>query len=346
MHLLPHLRLLCTSALALTLFAAGCSQSGDGDGAKAAQIPAADVVAVTRGSMQRTLSLAGQFQPYQVVEVHAKVSGYIRRINVDIGDKVHTGEVLATLEVPELSAQLKGTISEVARSKDEITRAQNEVTRAESNHSALHANYTRLRDAAKTQPGLIAEQELDDAHARDLAAEAQVDSAKSALSAAQQQAGVAGADQERVGALASYTTVTSPLSGVITWRYADTGALIQAGTSSDTQSLPLVKLSQSDLLRLRVPVPESDVEYIRMGSPVTVQVDALHRSFVGKVVRYTRSVSLDTRTMETEIDVPNANLSIDPGMYANVVLQLVRKDNVLMLPDGAVVVSRGVTWVL
>lgn len=195
-------------------------------------MPAATVAAVTRGNITHTLNLAGQFQPYQVIDVHAKVSGYIRHIYVDIGDKVHQGQVLAMLEVPELSAQLKGTVSALARSQDEITRAQHDVARAQSEHSALHADYTRLQQAAAAQPGLIAQQELDDAQSRDLASEAQVDAAKAALAAAKQQSGVAGADNERVAALEDYTRVTAPLDGVIIWRYADTGALIQAGTSS------------------------------------------------------------------------------------------------------------------
>src|SRR5450631_1534987 len=149
----------------------------------AAEIPSASVAAVKQGSIVHTLNLAGQFQPYQVIDVHAKVSGYIRHIYVDIGDKVLQGQVLAVLEVPELRAQLKGTVAEVASRKDEIAREHQEVLRAESEHSALHADYTRLKQAAATQPGLIAEQELDNAQSKDLASEAQVDAAKSALSA-------------------------------------------------------------------------------------------------------------------------------------------------------------------
>jgi RND family efflux transporter MFP subunit len=303
----------------------------------AAETPSAAVVRVTRGNIAHTLSLAGQFQPYQVVDVHAKVSGYIKHIYVDIGDKVHAGETLAVLEVPELDAQLKGTVSEFARTKDEITRAQHEVARAESEHSAVHADYLRLKQAAAVQPGLIAEQELDDAQSKDLSTAAQIDAAKAALSAARQGADVADANRERVQDLNDYTHVTAPLNGIITWRYADTGALIQAGTSSDVQSLPVVKLSQSDLLRLRVPVPEDAVRYVHEGQNMQVRVDAVNRSFTGMVVRFTRNVSLDTRTMETEIDVPNNDLSLTPGMYANTQLQLDHRENVLTIPVQAVV---------
>jgi RND family efflux transporter MFP subunit len=282
------------------------------------------------------LSLAGQFQPYQAIDVHAKVSGYVRHIYVDIGDRVHAGETLAVLEVPELSAQYRGSQSEQQRSKEQINIAQHEISRAEADHAALQANYNRLLQASKAQPGLIAEQELDDARAKADASQAQVDTARSTLSAARQQSDVAQADMERYGALEAYTTITAPLSGVVIWRYADTGALIQAGTSSDSQSLPLVKLSQSDLLRLRLPVPEDAVGYIHDGDAVQIRVDALHRSLTGRIVRFTRNVSLDTRTMETEIDVPNKDLSLIPGMYANAYVQLAHRENVLTVPLLAV----------
>jgi RND family efflux transporter MFP subunit len=321
------------------------AQDRDSD-PKAAEIPSAVVAIAKRGALSNTLTLAGQFQPYQEVEVHAKVSGYVRHIYVDIGDRVRAGQTLAVLEIPELDAQLKGTQAEVLHSKDEVVRAENEVIRAESDHSALHAAHARLEQASAARAGLIAEQELDDSRSKDLAAEAQVDAAKAGLSASKQQTAVADADRMRVSALAAYAKVTAPLSGVITWRYADTGALIQAGTTSNTQSMPVVKLAQSDILRLRLPVPESAVPSVHIGSPVQVQVKAIGRSFAGKVVRFTRSVSLDTSTMETEIDVENADLSLTPGMYADTTLELDHKANALALPVQAVMQDANQHYVL
>jgi RND family efflux transporter MFP subunit len=302
----------------------------------ATQPTAAAVCIVQRGNISHMLSLAGQFQPYQVIDVHAKVSGYVRRIYVDIGDRVRAGQTLAVLEVPELNAQYRGSQSEQQRSREQINIAQHEISRAQANHTALQANYDRLLQASKAQPGLIAEQELDDARAKADASQAQVDTARATLLAARQQSDVAQADVERYGALQSYTTITAPLSGVVIWRYADAGALIQAGTASDIQSLPLVKLSQSDLLRLRLPVPEDAVGYIHDGDTVQIRVDALHRSITGKIVRFTRNISLDTRTMETEVDVPNKDLSLIPGMYANTYVQLAHRENVLTIPLLAV----------
>ena len=299
--------------------------------------PSAQVATVQRGNIAQVLTLAGQFQPYQVVDVHPKVSGFIRHIYVDIGDRVHQGETLAVLEVPELQAQLAGTVSEVARSKDEIERAQHEMKAAESKYAALHSDYQRLLQTSQAQPGLVAQQELDDAQAKDLSGEADVDAAKAALDAAQKGMEVSRADNQRVSAIADYTNVVAPLDGVVIWRYADTGALIQSGIGSNNQDLPIVKVAQSGLMRLRLPIPENYVRYVHLGDQAQVRVDALGRSFTGDVVRFTRELNFETRTMETEVDVPNKDLSIDSGMYANVLMRLNHVDNVVTAPVSAVI---------
>jgi RND family efflux transporter MFP subunit len=316
-----------------------CDFKSQHSGANAAETPSAKVATVMRGDIAHTLSLAGQFQPYQVVDVHPKVTGFMAKINVDIGDRVRKGQTLAVLEVPELNAQLKGTVFEVQRAKDDLLRAQHEIKRAEAIHSALHADYERLLETSKAQPGLIAQQELDDAQSKDLSSESQVDAANAAAAGAEQHAEVAHTDNDRVQALENYTNVVSPLDGVIVWRYADTGALIQSGTNSNEQDIPIVRLSQSSLLRLRMPIPENDVQFVHIGDPMQVRVDAIGRSFTGKIVRFTRDVNFETRTMETEIDVENQDLSISPGMYANTEMQLARASNVTTIPVEALVLK-------
>jgi RND family efflux transporter MFP subunit len=305
--------------------------------APAEQPRAAAVVAVERGNLSSSLTIAGQFQPYQQVDLHAKVSGYIRWIKVDIGDRVHQGEVLATLEVPELQDQLQGAQADVRHSQSEITRAQSEVVSAESTYSALHADYTRLAEASKQRPGLIAEQELDDAQAKDHQAAAQIGVAKASLDAMQQQLGVSRASSHRFQTLSDYEQIVAPFSGVVTMRYADTGSLIQAGQDSNTQSLPVVQVAQSDLLRLRMPIPESDVPYIQIGGDVQVKVSSTGRTFTGHIIRFTRALDTNTRTMLTEVDVPNPDLILDPGMYAETTIQLQHKNDALILPVQAVI---------
>ncbi len=337
MHNLPFHFAAASAALCACLGVTACRSASPR--ANAATVPSARVAVAQRGDIAHVLTLAGQFQPYQVVDVHPKVSGYMKKINVDIGDIVRQGQTLAILEVPELSAQLQSTVFQLKQSQEEITRAQHEVKSAEALNYALHAESERLQQAAATRPGLIAQQELDDAQARDLNSQAQVDAAKATLAAAQQHAEAARADSQRVQALADYTTVTAPIAGVVIWRYADTGALIQGGTNSNDQALPIVRLSQSSLLRLRVPVPEDDVQYVHDGDSLEVRVDAVNRSFTGKIVRFTRDVNFETRTMETEVDVENKDLSITPGMYANTALQLGHVNGAITIPVEALVLN-------
>jgi RND family efflux transporter MFP subunit len=303
----------------------------------AEQPRAAAVVAVTRGNLASSLSVAGQFQPYQQVDLHAKVSGYIRWIKVDIGDRVRQGEVLAQLEVPELQNQVEGAQAEVRHSQSDITRAQSEVVSAESTYSAVHAEYSRLEEASKERPGLIAEQELDDARAKDQQTAAQVGVAKASLDAMQQQLGVSSATRSRLETMSKYEQIIAPFTGVVTKRYADTGSLIQAGQDNNTQTLPVVQVAESDLLRLRMPVPESDVPYIQVGGDVQVKVNATGRTFTGKIIRFSRALDTNTRTMLTEVDVPNRDLSLSPGMYAEATIQLLQKNDALILPAQAVV---------
>jgi RND family efflux transporter MFP subunit len=294
------------------------------------------VALVKRSPIVNSLTLSGAFRPYQEVDVHAKVAGYIRQIFVDVGDKVEQGQVLAILEVPELTAQILGAEATIQHSQDSIRRARSEIVRAESTHSAAHFAYTRLKQASEARQGLIAEQELDDALARDKEAEAQVDSAKAALAETQSQLSVSDASRKQLGAMEAYTRITAPFTGVITKRYADTGALIQAGTSSNTQAMPVVQLAEWSRLRLVVPVPESAVSQIHLGSVVQVRVGALNRSFQGNVARFADALEQQTRTMQTEIDVENGDGTLFDGMYAETDLTLNKKDGALTVPIQAV----------
>ena len=307
--------------------------------------PAA-VVLVERKPISNLLTLSGEFVPFQEVDVHAKIAGYIKKIYVDVGDHVKTGETLAVLEVPELSAQLQGADAAVRRAKDAIRQAQGDLNRAESLHAASHLDNTRLKQASTARPGLIAEQELDDAQAKDKEGEAQISADEAALSEAQSQLDVSVANQKQLGAMSDYTRIVAPFSGVVTKRYVDTGALAQAGTSSNTQALPVVSVAQTDLFRLTLPVPESAVPSIRLGTTVNVRVAALNRDFAGKVSRYADDLNEDTRTMHTEVDVPNRDGSIVPGMYANVTLTLSQKTGALVVPIQAITRNGAQTSVL
>ncbi len=297
--------------------------------------PVAVILAV-RKPLASSVTLSGEFRPFQEVDVHAKVAGYIRKIYVDVGDRVKTGQTLAILEVPELNAQLQGADAAVRRARDAIRRAKGDMDRGESLHAATHLDYNRLKQASEARPGLIAEQELDDAQAKDKEGEAQIASDEAALSEARNQLDISLAEQKRLSAMSDYTRITAPFAGIVTRRYVDTGALVQAGTNSNTQALPVVSVAETDLFRLTLPVPESAVPLIRLGSTVTVRVSALDRNFEGKVSRFADAVNQETRTMHTEVDVPNKDGSIVEGMYADVNLTLARKASVLAVPVQAV----------
>ncbi len=317
----------------LILSAAGCR---DNAAAKETQEPPiAPVTTIQRAHLENTFQVAGEFVPFQEVELHAKVAGYIRHISVDIGDRVKAGQVLATLDVPELMAQVQGADAGVRQSQEQISRAKSDVLRAQANYEAAHSQAERLQQASKARPGLIAQQEIDDALAKDRAASAQVDAAEAALSATQQQLGVSQAEHQHYSSLADYSRIVAPFSGVVTWRYADTGTLIQAGTSN-AGSAPVVKLAEVDILRLRLPVPESLAPYVRVGDPATLRVDAIGKTFTGKVTRTAGALDTATRSMQVEIDVPNSKGELTPGMYAQVTLNVAHAGESLVVPVQAV----------
>lgn len=294
------------------------------------------VVRVLRHSVGSTLTIAGEFKAFQDVDVHAKVAGYIRKIYVDVGDHVKTGQTLAVLEVPELQAQLGGAEAGLRAAQEQIRRAQGDVQRAKSAHAAAHSAYTRLKQAADSRAGLVAQQEVDDAEAKDLGSEGQLASAEAELSSAKQQMEVSEANQKQYAALSGYTQITAPFAGVITHRFADTGALVAAGTSSSAQAIAVVRLAQVSVLRLVLPIPESVAAQVHLGDVVNVRVQALDREIQGKVARFADSLDMQTRTMQTEIDVDNRDGRLMPGMYTETKLSLREKKNVLTVPLEAV----------
>jgi RND family efflux transporter MFP subunit len=278
------------------------------------KLPSVGVIRVTREDMFKEKTIPAEFRAYYEVELNAKVSGYVQTINVDFGDKVKSGQLLATIEVPELMDQLHNAIATEQA--------------AEADYTNAHLIYTRLGRVNKDHPNLVAQQDLDTAAAKDLSSAAAIAAAK--------------AEVERYVTLSNYTRITAPFDGVITWRSADPGSLIQAGTSS--QAIPLLRISDNYLLRLDVPVDVEDVKDVHEGDSVEVAVDSLGgKTFTGKISRFTRHVNLQTRTMITELEVENPNLEIVPGMYARVTLKFERHQNALAVPIQAVEGQKNLT---
>lgn len=299
-------------------------------------VPTVPVATVRFASLQDDLVLTAEFHPYQDVDVMAKVAGYVKAINVDIGDHVRQNAILATLEVPEIQDDLSKAKAGEAAAEADVVTAQAAVQRAKAASGIATVSFQRIQDVATRDRGLVPLQEVDVAQSRKSEAEAQLASANSALKAAQDARVEADSEYDRAVAMVQYATIRAPFTGVVTKRYANTGSMIQAGISSETQAMPLVTLAQNDLLRLILPVPVSDVGGIRRGEVVDVNVVSLGRTFKGTVTRYADSVQMSTRTMDTEVDVPNSDGSLIPGMYAEVHLHLAARPHVLSVPLDAV----------
>ncbi|HXM43093.1 MAG TPA: efflux RND transporter periplasmic adaptor subunit [Bryobacteraceae bacterium] len=286
--------------------------------------------------VERQLTLSSELVPFQEIEVYAKESGYVRQLNVDYGTRVAAGQLMAVLEIPELQAQLEQDKAAINNMTGQVTQAEHELNRVEAQHKVAHLQYDRLKSVSDSKPGLVAQQEVDDWQGKDLASEAQVEASKSGLQSAQSELAAAEARLVHDQVLYDYSRITAPFAGVVTERYANLGTLMQAGTNSSTQAMPLVKLSQDHLFRLVIPVPESDVSYIHVGDPVNVRIPALNRTFPGKVARFSVDVKADTRTMHTEVDVGNPSRVLIEGMYAEATLRLEHKAAALVVPLQAV----------
>lgn len=294
------------------------------------------VARISRGTIASKTVLTAEFQPFQEVDVMAKVAGYVRSIRVDLGDHVRQGQLLAELEVPEMTDDLRRAGAVVEQTSSEIAAARDELQRVESSHQIAHLSHSRLLEAAKREPGLIPQQELDEVRSRDLVAEAQVAAAKSRLRVEENKTKVAQAEETRAKTMNRYVTVTAPFAGVVTKRFANVGSMIQAGTASQSAAMPVVRLSQLSTLRLSLPVPESLASSVRVNQSVEVKVTSLQRTFEGRVARFAARIDPSTRTMVAEVDVPNVSGMLLPGLYAEVSLKSAEHQDVITAPLEAI----------
>jgi len=321
--------------LGLIVQVAGCGNTRKAEADNMGKAPSVAVAKATRQDLSNIEQIASEFQPYREIDVYAKVSGYIQKLNVDWGSHVRQGDLLAVLEIPELQQQLQQDEASVRLSEQNVARASEELKRAKSAYNVAHLTSTRLEDVQKTRPGLVAQQEVDVAEGKDLEAAAGVSAAQDALNGADQSILEAKAAFEKDKAMYDYARITAPFDGVVTEIFAYKGALLPAGTSNNKGTLALCHLSQDNLLRVVIPVPESAVPDIRMGSSVQVRVPVLGKTFQGKVARLSGQVDFSTRTMHTEIEVPNPKLEIVPGMYAEASIVLREKREALAVPVQA-----------
>ena len=325
--------LAAASAGALALIA--CSH-GWTDSNTAGEPKSAAVAVVARENLTRQIEIAAQFQAYQDVDVHAKVAGYVKVINVDIGDRVTGGQVLAVLEVPEIEEDLARAKAAVNRYRAEIVHDQSQIRRYEAISRQAALTHRRLASVNQESPNLVAQQDIDVAFAQAQAAAAQLASERANLAVSRQQLAEAEARERRMRDLLDFSRITAPFNGIVTKRYVDTGTLVQKGIASNTQAIPVVRVAQVDLLRLVFPVPETNMARIQVGAHVAVAVPSLGKTFDARVWRYSASSDDATRTMETQVLIENPKFELKPGMLASVTLALEHRDDALTVPLEAV----------
>ena len=244
--------------------------------------------------------------------------------------------MVAVLEVPEYVEELAHATAGERKTELDVVRAKSEVKRAESAYQIRKISFERLAQVSKAQPRLVAQQEVDITAAQLREAEGQWESAKAAQAATEQQVVVASATKDRVRTMMKYLQISAPFAGVVTKRYAHPGAMIQAGTASQSQAMPVVRISQTNQLRMVLPIPESAVSHVRLGGPVEVRVDVLKQVIQGRVARFSGRLDASTRTMETEVDIDNRAGNVIPGMFGTASIVLETRRDALAVPVQAV----------
>lgn len=278
-----------------------------------------ELVPVVSKTVSRKVELPGEFQPFLIVTLHAKVPGYVERVLVDRGSVVKQGELLVELSAPEMTAQ-------IAEAQSKVQAAEADRLQAEAQLEGSESTYERMKKAAET-PGAVAGNEL-------VQAEKQVDAAKALLSSRRQASRAAEATVQSLKDLQAYLRITAPFDGIVTDRLVHPGALVGSGSE------PLLVLQQVSHLRLVVAVPEEDVGGIARGAKVEFQVPAYpQRTFTGTIARAAHALDQKTRTMPVELDVFNSDGSLSPGMYPAVTWPVRRSRPALYVPKTSVVAT-------
>jgi RND family efflux transporter MFP subunit len=266
-----------------------------------AQAPV-DVIPVQVKAVDREIMLPGEIRAFLDIPIYAKVTGFAKKVNVDRGSLVKEGDVLVTLEAPEMQAQIVEAQSKVRAIR--LRRAE-----AEAKLASAQSTYDSLEGASAT-PGVVAGNDL-------VVAEKAVEAARAVANAYQGTLEAAEASVRSLKDLEQYLTVTAPFDGVIIEREVHPGALV--GPNSGASAIPLLRLQQTSRLRLTVAVPEAVVAGIMDGAQVPFTLPAFPgETFHGSIARIAHSLDDKTRTMAVEVDVSNPALRLAPGMYPEV----------------------------
>ncbi len=329
--------LIASSAIFLTSgLTTGCSRNSAQAAAPSVKQPAVIVATVKpeRGAANSTVNLTGNSVPYEQVTLYSQTSGYLRDLKADIGDRVRAGELLATIETPALRAALgeKRVASQRARVTTDVARAAIDRAHAEAVFAKL--TFDRLQAIRTRDPEVMSQQDVDQARSNLDVTRAKERTA--ALDAESAETGVMGAKAEiaTLETQIGFGQIRSPLSGIVTERFVDPGALIQVATSSRTQAAPIVTVSRVDRLRILFDVPEAQATEVQVGTPTRIRIGG--KTFETRVTRLTKLLDPSSHTMRTEVDLNNGEEQLRPGMTAAVALTLNSVSNALLVPVSAV----------
>jgi multidrug efflux pump subunit AcrA (membrane-fusion protein) len=299
--------------------------------AEVQSLPEVTVVAVKRSGAQSSLVLPGNIQAVTEAPVLARASGYLKKRNVDIGDRVKEGQALAEIEAPELNQQIKQAQAAIDQANSTIQQAEAALQQGRANASLAKVTAERWQNLLAK--GVVSRQDNDTYQAQYQAQQANVQALEKAVAASRSNAGAAEANLARLQDLLSYLTVRAPFSGVITVRNVDTGALVNEGNTL------LFRIAQTDRLRTYLNVPQSDAPSVRVGQAASLEIpDLPGRKFPGTVTRTANALDPATRTLLAEVQVPNSAGTLLPGMYTQVDLAVPRKDPPLTIPSDTLVV--------
>lgn len=302
-------------------------------------LPEVSVAHVKVAPAHSDLLLPGNITPLTEAVLSARADGYLRRRYVDIGDTVKAGRVLAEIEAPELDQQVQQAKASLSQTQAALSRTQHGLTLASAN---LHlAELTVQRWKTLVERGVVSRQEFDQKQADYEAQQANVESARADVRAAEENIRASEANLKRLQNLQGYERVTAPFSGIITARNVDVGSLI-----SSNGNTPLFRMAQIDTLRIMIDVPEQSSPYIRVGEPAQVTLQEFAgRKFAGRVSRTANALDANTRTLPTEVQVPNPQHILLPNMYAQVILTGARAAEAILIPGEALVVRPNGTHV-
>jgi RND family efflux transporter MFP subunit len=294
----------------------GCGRPGAESGTADAAVVTVTVVRPARRTLVRSLKVPGGIEAFQEATLYAKTAGYLSKITVDRGDRVRRGQVLATISVPEMGG--------------EHDVAEATLREAEAALDLKKVTAERTREVYAAEAGAVTRQQVDQAEAELTEVESKVARLKAELA--------------RLETLMDYATIRAPFDGIITDRFVDPGAMIQLATSS--AQAPIVTLMNMDTVRVFAEVSEPDVPFVSRTTPARLTVEVLPgEDFQGTVTRYATALDPKTRTMKTEVDLPNPKHRLRPGMFAVVILELGRREDALTLPAAALLVEKDTPYV-